>query len=42
MPKPTKRGGVVLWDRFALDDAMETLFYSQAEADMAKWDTVSV
>lgn len=42
IPKPSKIGGVVLWDRFALDEAMEALFYSEADADMAKWDNVSV
>jgi predicted DNA-binding transcriptional regulator AlpA len=42
LPKPRKRGGVVLWDRFALDAAMEAIFYPEAEAEMAVWDEVRV
>jgi predicted DNA-binding transcriptional regulator AlpA len=40
VPSPKKIGGVVLWDRFALDDAMEAIFYPEAEAEMAIWDEV--
>ncbi|MBV8798779.1 MAG: hypothetical protein JO208_03070 [Alphaproteobacteria bacterium] len=36
MPKPTKKGGIALWDRHALDDAMDRLFYP--EADQSEWD----
>jgi predicted DNA-binding transcriptional regulator AlpA len=40
MPKPKKIGGVVLWDRGALDDALDALFYSEADAEAAAWDDV--
>lgn len=40
VPLPKKIVGVVLWDRFALDEAMEAIFYPVAETDLAAWDDV--
>lgn len=40
MPKPTKKGGIVLWDRFALDMALEAIFYPTE--DHSQWDSVRV
>lgn len=40
MPLPCKRGGVVLWDRFGLDTALEVLFYP-TDAH-SQWDSVKV
>lgn len=37
MPSPTKKGGVALWDRYALDTAMDRLFYPGADPD-SQWD----
>ena len=42
LPKPKKIGGVVLWDRFALDDSMESHFYSEADAELSIWDDVRI
>jgi hypothetical protein len=38
LPSPRKIGGVVLWDRFSLDVAIEALFYP--DDDLAAWDDV--
>ena len=40
IPTSTKIGGVVLWDRFALDDAIEAIAYPEAEVELAIWDNV--
>ncbi len=40
LPRPRKQGGVVLWDRLALDSSMDTLFYPDEDSDEAKWDDV--
>jgi hypothetical protein len=40
LPKPRRIRGVVLWDRFALDESMEAIFYPEAEAELAIWDDV--
>ena len=42
VPKPSKIGGVVLWDRLALDENMEAIFYPEAEAEVAVWNDVRV
>jgi predicted DNA-binding transcriptional regulator AlpA len=39
-PVAKKIGGVVLWDRFALDEAIEAIFYPVEDADLSKWDDV--
>ena len=38
LPSPKKINGIVLWDRLALDEAMEAIFYP--ENDLAVWDDV--
>jgi predicted DNA-binding transcriptional regulator AlpA len=38
LPRGKRIGGVVLWDRFALDEAVDALFYSDAEPDLTVWD----
>jgi predicted DNA-binding transcriptional regulator AlpA len=38
VPKPQKIGGLVLYDRHALDASMGALFYP--EADLSAWDDV--
>jgi predicted DNA-binding transcriptional regulator AlpA len=40
LPAPKKIVGVVLWDRFALDEAMEAMFYPEEDAELSKWDNV--
>ena len=40
LPKPRKIGGIVLWDRFALDEGIEAIFYPDVDADLAVWDDV--
>ena len=42
LPAPKKIGGVVLTDRYALDDALDVLFGSEAEAQMDAWNDVRV
>ena len=42
LPKGTKEGGIKLWDRYALDEAMDAIFYPVADTEMAVWDDVSV
>jgi predicted DNA-binding transcriptional regulator AlpA len=40
IPSPRKIGGVVLWDRYGLDEALERLFYPEADTEQAAWDDV--
>ena len=40
LPLPTKIGGVVLWDRFGLDKALEAIFYPAD--DLTAWDDLKV
>jgi len=44
LPSPRKIGGVVIWDRYALDEAMEAIFYPEADAEndaeMTAWNDV--
>lgn len=42
LPSPRKIGGIVLWDRLALDEGMEAIFYPETEAEMAVWDDLKV
>jgi len=39
MPQSKRIGGVVLWDRFALDAHLEALFYPEADPNSV-WDNV--
>jgi predicted DNA-binding transcriptional regulator AlpA len=38
VPSPKRIGGVVLWDRLALDEAIEAIYYPDDE--LSKWDDV--
>lgn len=40
VPEAKKFGGILFWDRYALDEAVEAVFYPEAE--LTKWDNVSV
>ncbi len=40
LPRPKRQGGVVLWDRLALDSSMDALFYPDQDSDMDKWDDI--
>lgn len=40
LPKSARIGGIVLWDRFALDNCMEAIFYAEEDADLSIWDDV--
>jgi hypothetical protein len=42
LPATKKIGGVVLTDRFALDDALDVLFASESEEQLDAWNDVRV